>query len=70
MVCTAVMESADDFDHRRFEAMVLQLPDTHRRVLSAVMARVEHLEREGQPESAHRLLEQILSIVQTGESPS
>ena len=64
------MESADDFDQLRFETMVQQLPETHRRVLSAVMARVEHLERVGEAEGAHRLLEQILSIVQTGESPS
>ena len=50
--------------------MVLRLPDQHRRVLSVVLSKVEQLERDGEADGARRLLEQILRIVQGGESPS
>lgn len=63
------MDSEDDRDQSRFQEMVLQLPDQQRRVLSAVMSRVEQLERDGEPDNAHRLLEQILRIVREGQSP-
>jgi hypothetical protein len=62
------MDSVDD--HERFETMILRLPDQHRQVLAVVLSRVEQLERDGQAEGARRLLEQILKIVQDGESPS
>lgn len=68
IVCNDRMDSVDD--HERFEAMVLRLPDQHRRVLSVVLSKVEQLERDGEADSAHRLLEQILRIVQGRESPS
>ena len=50
--------------------MILRLPDQHRQVLAVVLSKVEQLERDGQAEGARRLLEQILKIVQDGESPS